>query len=110
MRLPYWLPNFRSWFNAIALTLLMIGITYLMNYFLKAIQDLLNLAPWLSGAIVFLLFLFPIVTIAFLHNWFHTFLDVFFPQSRFPEDEAQGGFFPSLFSWWEGVYGWAVNV
>ncbi|MEM9923760.1 MAG: hypothetical protein AAF915_08435 [Cyanobacteria bacterium P01_D01_bin.50] len=110
MRLPYWLPNFRSWFNAVALTLLMIGITYAMDYFLKNIGDLLNLAPWLSGAIVFLLFLFPIVAIAFLHNWLHTFLDMFFPESRIPEDQVQTGWFPSLVSWWEGIYGWTVNV
>ena len=41
---------------------------------------------------------------------FHTFLDIFFPESRIPEDEAQAGWFPSIISWWEGIYGWSVNV
>ena len=50
------------------------------------------------------------VAIAFLHHWFHTFLDIFFPESRIPEDEAEAGWFPSIISWWEGIYGWSVNV
>ncbi|AFY58720.1 hypothetical protein Riv7116_6379 [Rivularia sp. PCC 7116] len=110
MRLPYWLPNVRSWFNAVALILLMIGIDYLMDYAVDIIKILMDSAPWLIGAFLFLLFAFPIVTIAFLHNWLHTFLDVFFPESRFPEDELRAGWFPSIFSWWEAVFGWGSYV
>lgn len=110
MRLPYWLPNVRSWFNAVALILLMIGIGYLMGYAVDIIKILMNSAPWLIGAFLFLLFSFPIVTIAFLHHWLHTFLDVFFPESRFPEDELHAGWFPSIFSWWEAVFGWGSYV
>ncbi len=110
MRLPYWLPNIRSWFNGVALILLMIGIGYLMDYAVDIINILRNAAPWLIGAFMFLLFAFPIITIAFLHHWLHTFLDVFFPESRFPEDELQAGWFPSIFSWWEAVFGWANYV
>ena len=110
MRFPYWLPNVRSWFNAVALILLMIGIGYLMDYAGDIISILVNKAPWLIGAFLFLLFSFPIVSIAFLHHWLHTFLDVFFPESRFPEDELQAGWFPSIFSWWEAVFGWTSYV
>ncbi|MCJ8282775.1 MAG: hypothetical protein MJK14_23935 [Rivularia sp. ALOHA_DT_140] len=110
MRLPYWLPNVRSWFNAVALILLMIGIGYLMDYAADIISILVNKAPWLLGTFLFLLFAFPIITIAFLHHWLHTFLDVFFPDSRFPEDELQAGWFPSIFSWWEAVFGWTSYV
>ena len=110
MRLPYWLPNVRSWFNAVALIFLMIGIGYLMDYAGDIISILINKAPWLIGTFLFLLFAFPIVTIAFLHHWLHTFLDVFFPASRFPEDELQAGWFPSIFSWWEAIFGWTSYV
>lgn len=110
MRFPYWLPNVRSWFNGVALILLMIGIGYLRNYAIDIIRMLMDSAPWLIGAFLFLLFAFPIITIAFLHHWLHTFLDVFFPDSRFPEDELHAGWFPSLFSWWEAVFGWASYV
>ncbi|MGB6299858.1 MAG: hypothetical protein WBF90_27310 [Rivularia sp. (in: cyanobacteria)] len=110
MRFPYWLPNVRSWFNGVALILLMIGIGYLMDYAIDIIRILMDSAPWLIGAFLFSLFAFPIVSIAFLHHWLHTFLDVFFPDSRFPEDELRAGWFPSIFSWWEGVFGWASYV
>ena len=110
MRLPAWIPNFRSWFNGVALILLMIGISYLIVYALVIIKILLGLAPWLQGTLVFLIFLFPIIAIALLHHWFHSFLDRFFPESRIPEDEAPSGFFPRLASWWEGVYGWSVDI
>jgi len=110
MRLPYWLPNVRSWFNAVALILLMIGIGYLTDYVGDIIRFLVDSAPWLIGAFLFLLFAFPIVSIAFLHHWLHTFLDVFFPASRFPEDELQAGWFPSIFSWWEAIFGWTSYV
>ncbi|MBV6626795.1 MAG: hypothetical protein KI793_28305 [Rivularia sp. (in: Bacteria)] len=110
MRFPYWLPNVRSWFNAVALILLMIGIGYLRGYAFDIIGMLIDSAPWLIGAFLFLVFAFPIVTIAFLHHWLHTFLDVFFPDSRFPEDELHAGWFPSIFSWWEAVFGWTSYV
>lgn len=110
MRLPYWLPNVRSWFNAVALIFLMIGIGYLTDYAGDIIRLLIDKAPWLLGTFLFSLFAFPIVTIAFLHHWLHTFLDVFFPASRFPEDELQAGWFPSIFSWWEAVFGWTSYV
>ncbi|MEL7245543.1 MAG: hypothetical protein AAGM40_24895 [Cyanobacteria bacterium J06573_2] len=110
MRLPYWLPNLRSCVNAVALILLMIGIGNLITRSLDKIIELIHAVPWLSGIIVLLIFLFPIVAITFLHHWFHTFLDIFFPQSRIPGDEAQAGWFPSIISWWEGIYGWSVNV
>jgi len=110
MRFPYWLPNVRSWFNGVALILLMIGIGYLRDYAVDIIRMLMDSAPWLIGAFLFLLFAFPIVTIAFLHHWLHTFLDVFFPDSRFPEEELQAGWFPSIFSWWEAVFGWTSYV
>ncbi|MGB3757963.1 MAG: hypothetical protein WBA07_16545 [Rivularia sp. (in: cyanobacteria)] len=110
MRLPYWLPNLRSCINAVALILLMIGITNLIARSLDKIVELIHAVPWLSGIIVLSIFLFPMAAIAFLHHWFHTFLDIFFPESRIPEDEAQAGWFPSIVSWWEGIYGWSVNV
>ena len=110
MRLPYWLPNIRSWVNAVALILLMVGISYLMQYALIIILFFLGLVPWLKGAFVFLLFLFPIATVALLHHWFNRFLDNYFPESRIPEEQATVGFFPSLFSWWEGVFGWSIDL
>lgn len=110
MRLPYWLPNLRSCVNAVALILLMIGITNLIAHSLDKIVELIHALPWLSGIIVLSIFLFPMVAIAFLHHWFHTFLDIFFPESRIPEDGVQAGWFPNIISWWEGIYGWSVNV
>jgi hypothetical protein len=36
------------------------------------------------------------------------FLDKFFPDSRLSEADRIKGFWPTLASWWEGLYGWLV--
>ncbi|MEM7725726.1 MAG: hypothetical protein AAF208_05060 [Cyanobacteria bacterium P01_A01_bin.45] len=110
MRFPNWFPSLRSWFNTVAVIFLMIGISYLLMYLLVIVLNLLRFAPWLSGTFIFLYFLFPVVAIAFLHHWLHRFLDAFFPESKLPGDEGNVGFFPDIISWWEGIYGWCVNI
>ncbi len=31
-------------------------------------------------------------------------------DSFFPETETTPGFFPGVMSWWQGLYGWLINV
>ncbi|MBD2520288.1 hypothetical protein H6G93_36185 [Nostoc sp. FACHB-973] len=112
---PSWIPTPRFWVNAIALILLLIGLQYAIAYLGIIIFMLIHFLPRLIFVKLMYLFslvaqLCPIVVVAFVHHWLHRFLDSFFPESRVPETESAPGVFPSLISWWEGLYGWSVNI
>jgi hypothetical protein len=107
--LPAWIPIPRSWFNALGLILLMAGIQWATSYLWVIIRPIIGL-PRIGLLVYFLLFIAgPIVLIAFIHHWLHRILDEFFPDSRIPDTEALQGTFPTLLSWWQGLYGWVVN-
>ncbi len=112
---PSWIPTPRFWVNAIALILLIIGLQHAIAYLGMIIFMLINLLPRLIFIKLIYLFslvaqLSPIILVAFVHHWLHRFLDNFFPESRVTEIESAPGVFPSLLSWWEGLYGWSVNI
>ncbi|MEH1844787.1 MAG: hypothetical protein V7L25_07215 [Nostoc sp.] len=112
---PSWIPTPRFWVNAIALILLMIGLQYAIAYFWSIISILINFLPQsISVKFLYLLTLLaqllPIVVVALVHHWLHRFLDSFFPESQLPQTEPTTGVFPGLISWWEGLYGWLVNI
>ncbi len=107
--LPVWIPYPRCWVNAIALILLMIGL----QYALIPLWDILLLIIKYWYNVLYLFYLLSIVitisTVTFLHHWLHRFLDSFFPETRIPATDGEPGFFPNLFSWWQGLYGFLVN-
>ncbi|MDZ8183480.1 MAG: hypothetical protein RMX96_01275 [Nostoc sp. ChiSLP02] len=112
---PSWIPTPRFWVNAIALILLINGLQHAFAYLGIIIILLINFLP--KFIFVKLIYLFslvaqlsPIPAVAFVHHWLHRFLDRFFPESRIPETESAPGVFPGLISWWEGLYGWLVNI
>lgn len=112
---PSWIPTLRFWVNAIALILLIIGLQYAIAYLGMIIFMLIHLLPRVIFIKLMYLFslvaqLCPIIVVAFVHHWLHRFLDTFFPESRLPETELAPGVFPSLLSWWEGLYGLSVNI
>jgi hypothetical protein len=83
---PTWIPAPRSWFNAIALILLMTGLQLAIAHLWVIIISLLTPLPPKAGILLSVIAqLCPIVVIAFIHNWLHRFLDIFFPESQLPE-------------------------
>jgi hypothetical protein len=107
--LPAWIPIPRSWFNALGLILLMAGIQLATSYLWIIIEPIIWL-PRIGLIVYFLLFIAaPIALIAFIHHWLHRILDEFFPDSRIPDTEVVQGAFPTLLSWWQGLYGWVVS-
>jgi hypothetical protein len=107
---PSWIPNLRSWLNAIALIVLVMGLQRIIFYLWFWLIFLIHLFPWLIYAFGLLALLSPIIAIAFLHHWLHKFLDNAFPDSKISVNDETPGFFPGLFSWWQGLYGWLVNT
>ena len=104
-----WLPRPRHWLNALALMLLMAGLQFVSSYLGWLLNWLIGLLPRFGYALVVLAFLAPIGLIAVLHHWLDRGLDRWFPDTQLPELSTTSGFFPSLMSWWEGLYGWMVN-
>lgn len=110
--LPNWIPTPRAWLNGFALVLLMTALQYGISYLWLLLSFLFPFLPDLPKLLVPLSVFFqvlPIFLIAFLHHWLHRALDQLFPESRIPGTEEIQGFFPSLMSWWEGLFGWLVN-
>lgn len=106
---PAWLPIPRSWFNAIALILLMVGVQRLTGFLWIIIDPIIRL-PRIGLLIYVLLFvLLPIGVIALSHHWLHRFLDQVFPESRMHGETSSQAALPGLLSWWEGLYGWIVS-
>ncbi len=106
---PRWIPTPRSWLNAIALILLVIGLRYaLIAIFM--IFAVITQPPAKYGYLFSLIVqLSPILIVSITHHWLHRFLDNFFPDTRVSERVTQQGLFPDLISWWEGFYGWFVS-
>lgn len=52
----------------------------------------------------------PIIVTAFIHHYFHLLLNRFLPKIQAPEVMGVKGTFPTLVSWWEGLYSWLVMV
>jgi len=107
---PAWFPLPRSWVNALGLILLMAGIQYGSSFVWQILLPIIRLFPRLGTLVyVAIAILLPIGLIALLHHWLHRFLDQVFPDSRISDETATDGLFPSLLSWWEGLYGWLVS-
>jgi hypothetical protein len=111
---PSWIPAPRAWISAVALILLMLVWQHAIAYLWVIISLLINWWVHLPPKFWYLLSLFaslsPIFLVAFLHHWLHKLMDNFFPETRLPETETVPGVFPGVMSWWQGLYGWLVNV
>ncbi|HEY9848319.1 MAG TPA: hypothetical protein V6D28_02585 [Leptolyngbyaceae cyanobacterium] len=112
MKWPTWIPYPGAWMNAFVLYLLLHFISSgskIFGDFGSFLARVLQRPEhWvLSGVLAALS---PIIIIAFIHHFLYLFLAKFFPSLRSPETEQTSGFFPSLLSVWEGLYGWLVIV
>lgn len=103
-----WIPSLRCWINAIALILLLWGLQHIIVYIWIILAVIFRFAPQLLYLFGLLAQLSPIIVVAFLHHWLHQILDAYFPESQLPEMHGEMGPFPSIFSWWEGLYGWLI--
>lgn len=105
---PNWIPNPSAWMSALVVILLAFGIQAMQPILSILINWLINIAPKLGIVAWIIIFLSPIILVAFVHHFLHLALDRFFPDTQSPEMEHVQGFFPSLMSWWEGLYSWLV--
>jgi hypothetical protein len=113
-QLPEWIPAPRAWVNAVALIMLMIAWQYAIAYLYENVGLRMNSMihlPWKVWCVLILLgLLSPILLVAFLHHWLHRLLDNFFPESKLPETQTVPETFPGVMSWWQGLYGWLVDI
>ena len=103
---PSWIPNPNSWMSAILLILLVRGIAVVIGRIFEMGYSLMELSPKMQIIFYFALLLSPIPVVAIAHHWLHRFLDRYSPNTRSAEFGKIEGIFPSLMSWWEGLYGW----
>ncbi|MDY6938855.1 MAG: hypothetical protein SWY16_14425 [Cyanobacteriota bacterium] len=105
-RWPKWLPPANAWMSAILLVLLMRGISEVVKIIMSMGDSLAQFAPNLRLVLYCAALLSPIVVIAITHHLLHGVLDRWFPESSVPDINPTRGIFPSLMSWWEGLFGW----
>jgi hypothetical protein len=105
-----WFPNLSSWISAIVLALTTGLLVSGMGNVVRMTQIFDRLSPRWDLFAGMLAMLSPILMIAFGHHLINLFLDKFFPDPQIPESERLRGFWPSLVSWWEGLYGWLVII
>jgi hypothetical protein len=107
---PAWLPCPSAWMSALFLTIFAGSIAI----WSQRINDLGMYLAKYSHRFTFgcgiLAIVFPIIAVAVIHHFFHVFLDTCFPDSQASEGTRTQGFFPTAFSWWEGLYSWLVLV
>ena len=103
---PKWIPSPNSWLSAILLILLVRVIAVVIRRIFDMGYSLMELSPKMQIILYFALLLSPIPVVAIAHHWLHVFLDRYSPNTRSPELGKIEGIFPSLMSWWEGLYGW----
>lgn len=110
MKYPRWFPYPSSWLDAILLTLLTAGIIRVIEVVLKvgAISSyaLEDMKPFLFC--LFIALLSPIPIIAWVHHLIHLLLSKGAPKLQNSEMANTKGLFPSLLSWWEGLWSWTV--
>jgi hypothetical protein len=112
-QLPTLIPGARAWVNAIGLVLLILAWQYVLG---QIYQHILSIIDWrrINPKIWYILLLMallsPIVVVAFAHHWVHKLLDSFFPESKLPDTEIVPGTFPGIMSWWQGLFGWVVEM
>jgi len=107
---PAWIPYPGSWFSALFLLLLGSGLTYGMALLLRLGLSIGQISPRLAALVWLLALLSPVALIAIAHHFLHRFLDRFFPDTQILDIGKAQGIFPSLMSWWEGLYGWLVLI
>jgi hypothetical protein len=110
MRFPIWFPNFSAWMSAFFLLLLTGSMAVTVQKIWQFATPISRISPRLSILLGLLGLVLPIIMIAIAHHLLHVFLDRFFPDTRSPEMNFTAGCFPSIMSWWEGLYGWLVLV
>jgi hypothetical protein len=105
-----WFPNVQSWISAVILALIS-GLLITGIYNIAQMTRLFDvLPPRLDLFVGMLALLSPISMVAFGHHLLYLLMDRFSPSTRPQGTEAVTGFWPSLSSWWEGFYAWAVMI
>ena len=99
--------------NLLALILMMLP-DFIQVFLVSIVQSLLailgNVFSFIFTVSAPLLLIVPIVVIAFADHFFNLLLDRFFPDFRPSSQPKATGYFPSLTSWWEGLYGLLVII
>lgn len=103
-------PATGAWMSAILLTLLMGVVPLILKQIGAPLSQFIgkHFSTNMSWSLSVLSLLAPILIIALIHHWLHLILDRFFPDNQTATTEAGGSFFPSLMSWWEGLFAWVA--
>ncbi|MDY6783293.1 MAG: hypothetical protein SW833_12255 [Cyanobacteriota bacterium] len=105
-----WIPSLNAWINAIALVVLLSGLLWGYQYLARLLEYFFRISPKLGIFAIFTTYLSPILIIAIAHHILHQVLDRYSPQTRSPELAEVRGWFPTLMSWWEGLFGWSAII
>lgn len=112
-QLPTLIPGARAWVNAVGLVLLLLAWQYILA---SVYQHILSIIDWhrvhpkIWYVLLLFAFLSPIAVVAFAHHWMHKLLDSVFPESKLPDTETMPGSFPGIMSWWQGLFGWVIEL
>lgn len=110
MKYPKCFPYPSSWLNA----LLLAGLTITSGFVVHAMYGegfKAAIKAQSFGMLILiadLALLSPVLIITFAHHWIHLLLNRYAPDIQAPEIGHVKGYFPTLFSWWEGLLGWTV--
>jgi hypothetical protein len=112
MQYPKWLPYPSAWLNALLLLLLLSGVGVVMRWLFYYSIAIATRGATVETfiAMVILISLLPIVLIAIVHHILHLWMSRYAPSLKAPEIGTISGFFPTLFSWWAGIVGWAAMI
>ena len=104
-----WFPRFSSWLSGLLLLLLTGGLTSSMERIFDALASLMDAFPRLFFFGVAFAIVSPIGIIAYVHHLIQLILDKLDPDGAGGKtSKGFGLFWPNIFSWWEGTYGWLV--
>lgn len=98
--------------SALLLLFLSIGLGNVLRLLFIYVPDFIQLLLVLAfrtkfGAVVFLLpIAVPVAAIAIAHHVLHVVLDRLDPEASTSETSRIKLVFPTVLSWWEGLYGW----
>lgn len=115
---PTWFPLPNAWLSALFLLFLLSGFTNLFRLTYKLLSSIAHeilqiifqvlAAVFFTTKLIYVLALvpviIPVVIISTSHHVLQFALDTFFPEAT--GVRPRRFFFPSVLSWWEGLYGW----
>ncbi len=97
--------------NALGLALVTALVATAVNYISRETKLFEVLPVQWDLLVTCLLVLSPIWAIAYIHHLVNLLLEAFLSDAQRAERDRLTGIFPTIVSWWEGMYAWmAINI